>query len=177
MDPWEELLRWEPTPCKFWVHCLTAPVQVDHDCSMYGFHMQFAFADNSSPWHFVDTCWHFIFDLLHLSLGQQLYVMSPAQLTHWTNARLTNLDFQVQEAQSIPNRRSISLGNPCLSEMHGSIAFSESSEYYAPLQFWSRRSICRLYFCAKSHKLGINPWQQTQHSWPAVFAPLHCTRW
>ena len=42
---------------------------------------------------YVDTCCHFEFNLLHLSLGQWLYVMSggaglkewPAQLTHWTN--------------------------------------------------------------------------------------------
>ena len=64
-----------------------------------------------------------------------------------------------------------------VSEMHGSIAFSESSEYNAALQFSSRRSICRLYFCAKSHKLGINPWQGPRlHSLLTVFAPLHCTQ-
>ena len=63
-------------------------------------------------------------------------------------------------------------------EMHGSMdAFSESSEYDVPLQFWFQRSICRLQFCTKSHKLGINPWQAPQHSLPPVFAPLHCTRW
>ena len=44
-------------------------------------------------------------------------------------------------------------------EMHCSTASSESNESDVPLQFWFQCSICKLQFCAKSHKLGINPWQ------------------
>ena len=136
-------------------------------------------ADNSRRWnHYVDTCWHFIFDLLHFSLGQQLYVMSPAQLTHWTNLG-TNLDNKCN-CPIGPNRRSISLGNlwaKCTAQLP-SLNLVNTCEYHAALQFSSRRSICRLYFCAKSHKLGVNPWQGPRlHSLLTVFAPLHCTQW
>ena len=157
--------------CKFWViawlHQLGRHIVCMVFCSL---------VCTIRPW--TDTCWHFIFDLLHLSLGQQLYVMSPAQLTHWTNLG-TNLDNKCN-CPIGPNRRSISLGNlwaKCTAQLP-SLNLVNTCEYHAALQFSSRRSICRLYFCAKSHKLGINPWQGPRlHSLLTVFAPLHCTRW
>ena len=59
---------------------------------------------------YVDTRWHFIFNLLHLSFGQWLYVRGcRAERV----ARSADTLDKSQEAQ-LPNPRSISLGNPWL---------------------------------------------------------------
>ena len=149
-------------------HCLTAPVGSTH--CMYGF-LQFGLHNPPLDWH-----------MLAFYLRPSPPFTRATALCHVTCSADTLDKSRHKSGQQVqlPNRyqsKVDQLRQP-VSEMHGSIAFSESSEYYAPLQFWSRRSICRLYFCAKSHKLGINPWQGPRlHSLLTVFAPLHCTQW